>query len=397
MILEIPNNLIHAAFFFVDIVGLSSPVMSTNTQTVKIMMLNKMIGECNTFKSISKDEKLVLPTGDGMAIGFLDYLEGPLQLAKELHGKLKKYNEDQAEMDKISIRIGCHSGNIFVVDDVNGNKNFWGPGLILARRVMDIGNSNHILMTSSMAESLLELSDDFKKIIHPLHDYKIKHGVVLLLYSIFDDSIGNSKIPSKGLTDEIKTIKEIQTGRNTIVYNNVQYDVKLKDPHVKSFAFTRIYEFINNSDEPLFQVVNRIITTVEKTFDALNVKTLDDDGRELKILGVNVDAPFWKEFTLKLNKPLFRGDKIKYSINYKSEEPNNYHENMFLINSEEFSLRFIFPTETNLNPQLYAIENKDREKKLVERIPTKKEGIVTQLEWKKVNGIKENDIIRLEW
>ena len=95
------------------------------------------------------------------------------------------------------IRIGCHSGNIFVVDDVNGNKNFWGPDLILARRTMDIGNANHILMTSSMAESLLELSDDFKKIIHPLHDYEIKHGAVLLLYSIFDDSIGNSKITFK--------------------------------------------------------------------------------------------------------------------------------------------------------------------------------------------------------
>jgi len=252
-------------------------------------------------------------------------------------------------------------------------------------------------MTSSMAESLLELSDDFKKLIHPLHDYKIKHGTVLLLYSIFDGSIGNSKVPSKGSDDEIKSIKKIQTGRKTIVYNNVQYVANLKDIHTKSFEFTRIYEFINNSDEPLFQVVNRIITTVEKTFDALNVKTFDNDGRELKILGINVDAPFWKEFTLKLNKPLFRGDEVKYSINYKSEEPNNYHENMFLINSEEFSLRFIFPTETNLNPQLYAIENKDREKKLVERIPTKKEGVVTQLEWKRVDGIKENDIIRLEW
>jgi hypothetical protein len=397
MVLEIPNNLIHAAFFFVDIVGLSSPVMSTNTQTVKITMLNKIIGECEVFKSVSKDEKLVLPTGDGMAIGFLDYLEGPLLLAKELHGKLNKYNENQSEMDKIFIRIGCHSGNIFVVDDVNGNKNFWGPGLILARRTMDIGNANHILMTSSMAESLLELSDDFKKVIHPLHDYKIKHGAVILLYSIFDDFIGNSKTPSKGLADETKSIKEIRTERKTIVYNNVKYDVNLKDSHTKSFEFTRIYEFINNSDEPLFQVVNRIITTVEKTFDALNVKSIDNDGRELKILGINVDAPRWKEFTLKLNKPLFRGDKIKYSINYKSEEPSNYHENMFLINSEGFSLRFIFPTETNLNPQLYSIDNKDREKKLVERNPSKKEGVVTQLEWKKVDGIKENDIIRLEW
>ena len=74
-----------------------------------------------------------------------------------------------------------------MVNDIQGNKNFWGPGLILSRRVMDIGDAGHILMTASMAESLLELSNDFKKIIHPLHDYQIKHGDVILLYSVYDE------------------------------------------------------------------------------------------------------------------------------------------------------------------------------------------------------------------
>ena len=63
---------------------------------------------------------------------------------------------------------------------------------------MDIGDSDHILMTSSMAESLLELSDNFKKIIHPLHNYQIKHGDVVFLYSVHDESFGNAKRPSKG-------------------------------------------------------------------------------------------------------------------------------------------------------------------------------------------------------
>jgi len=397
MVLEIPNNLIHATFFFVDIVGLSNPVMSTDTQTEKIKILNESISSCNSFKSTPENEKLVLPTGDGMAIGFLNYLEGPLELAKELHKKLKKYNENQVKMDKIFIRIGCHSGNIFVVNDVSGNKNFWGPGLILARRTMDIGDAGHILMTSSMAESLLELSEDFRKIIRPLHDFEIKHGDVLLLYSVYDESIGNSKKPSRGLIEKFKNIDETRKTQKTILYHSVQYNVTLKDPYTKSFEFTRIYEIINNSEEPIFQVDNRIITTIEKTFDTLNVRILDENNKELKILGINVDAPYWKEFTIKLNTPIFQGDKIRYSINYKSEEPNNYHENMFLINSKEFSLRFIFPTATKLNPQLYAIENKNREKKLIDRFPNKKEGVVTQVEWKKDDGIKVNDIIRLEW
>ena len=83
--LKIPDNLVHASFFFIDIVGLSSPDMSTNTQTQKIKVLNKTISECKVFQNIPKDQKLVLPTGDGMAIGFLTGLEHPLNLAREVH------------------------------------------------------------------------------------------------------------------------------------------------------------------------------------------------------------------------------------------------------------------------------------------------------------------------
>jgi hypothetical protein len=227
---------------------------------------------------------------------------------------------------------------------------------------MDIGNANHILMTSSMAESLLELSDDFKKIIHPVHNYEIKHGDVILLYSIHDKFFGNSNRPSKGLIEENKSIKQAQEMRKTIHYSNVQFNIKLKDPRTKLVEFVRNYEFINNSDEPIFQVVNRIITSVDKTFHALNIKAFDENKKELKILGINVDAPYWKEFTMKLNTPVFHGEKYRYSIIYRSEEPNNYHENLFLISSDQFSMRFIFPTEVKLNPKLYVIQNKTEKK-----------------------------------
>jgi hypothetical protein len=40
-----PTKLFHAHFFFVDIVGLSDPSMSTKTQVKKIEVLNKSISE----------------------------------------------------------------------------------------------------------------------------------------------------------------------------------------------------------------------------------------------------------------------------------------------------------------------------------------------------------------
>ena len=78
-------GLIHANFFFIDIVGLSDPTISTRNQIKKIETLNNLIGECPSFSSISKESMLILPTGDGMAIGFMQGPQIPLGLSIELH------------------------------------------------------------------------------------------------------------------------------------------------------------------------------------------------------------------------------------------------------------------------------------------------------------------------
>lgn len=158
-------SLIHANFFFVDIVGLSDPAMSTKTQIKKIETLNRSVMECSAFRDTPKERVLVLPTGDGVAIGFLQGPELPLNLAIELHKKLEQYNRDKIPSETVRIRVGIHAGNVFVVNDVLGNKNVWGPGIIIARRVMDLGDDGHILVSTRMAEDLRELSDDYKRII----------------------------------------------------------------------------------------------------------------------------------------------------------------------------------------------------------------------------------------
>src|SRR5574341_1671967 len=87
------TNLIHANFFFVDIVGLSDPSMSTKTQIKKIETLNKAISECDAYKDTPKETMLILPTGDGMLLGFLQGPELPLQLAVQLQQKLITHNK----------------------------------------------------------------------------------------------------------------------------------------------------------------------------------------------------------------------------------------------------------------------------------------------------------------
>ena len=122
---DIPNDLIHAAFFFVDIVGLSNPILSTQTQRTKIKILNESIYNCPTFLSYKQDDLFILPTGDGMLIGFKDGLEEPIKLAQEMHEKLQKYNQTCPKTEKIQVRIGCNMGYVFIVKDTKGRVNLF--------------------------------------------------------------------------------------------------------------------------------------------------------------------------------------------------------------------------------------------------------------------------------
>ena len=159
------SDLIHGHFFFVDIVGLSDPSTSTKTQKKKIQVLTESIQETEIFQSVSREQMLILPTGDGMCIAFLQGVHLPLILAIQLHQKLAEYNKGKIPTEIIKVRIGLNSGNCFVVKSITGEIAPWGPGIILARRVMDLGNDGHILLTPRLAEDLRELSDEFRKSI----------------------------------------------------------------------------------------------------------------------------------------------------------------------------------------------------------------------------------------
>jgi hypothetical protein len=193
-----PSGVIDASFFFVDVVGLSDPALSVRRQIEKIEALNDMIGHCETFKKTS--DKRVLPTGDGMAIGFMLSPESPLQLGIELHQALKKYNSHTKKEDGsfLDVRIGIASGSVFIVNDVNSNQNIWGPGIIFARRVMDVGDGGHILLAGPLAESLLALDDKYRGMINLLGDYQVKHGQIIKIYSAYSGTqFGNSAIPAR--------------------------------------------------------------------------------------------------------------------------------------------------------------------------------------------------------
>ena len=173
----LPSEAVNVSFFFVDIVGLSDPNLSVRKQIEKIRALNKFVASAEAFKK-SEDKRFILPTGDGMAIGFLLNPELPLKLSIELHHKLAAYNQNRLAEDQIGVRIDLNSGPVFVVGDITDNQNVWGPGIILARRVMDLGDGGHILLGEKIAEELISLKDEYKAIIKLISsNFQIKQQI----------------------------------------------------------------------------------------------------------------------------------------------------------------------------------------------------------------------------
>ena len=194
----LPSEAFDASFFFIDMVGLSDPTLSVKNQVHKIETLNELIHSCDAYRKVSAGKKVILPSGDGMAIGFLSKPEIPLELSIQLHRKLRLYNQEKSPTEEIGVRIGLASGPVFTVADLNNVQNIWGPGIILARRVMDAGDKDHILIAENLAEMLLSLKDEYRHVIRLISNkYKIKHGQKIKLYTAYSDDFGNQQIPAK--------------------------------------------------------------------------------------------------------------------------------------------------------------------------------------------------------
>jgi hypothetical protein len=374
--------------------------MSTKTQIKKIETLNRSIADCDAFKSTPEDLLLVLPAGDGMALGFLQGPELPLQLAIQLQKKVTEYNKAKIPSEIVQIRIGLHSGNVFVVNDIQGNKNIWGPGLIIARRVMDFGDENHILLSNTLAEGLLELADEYQQIIKPVHDFTLKHGKTMLVYSAYGEDYGNPEHPSKGAAQRSKMGEELIKRSKTTLYPFVEVEIVIKDPKKSLVHYKRTYQVKNISDDPIYNVLHGIATDIEKhSINDLNVKVYDENNRNLKISSINVDEPFQKEFTTLFNQPILKNEEGRYYIlEYDVEEPEKYFENAFLIPCQKLVLKMEYPVNDSIKePVLYEINQETEEKKKSEIQPVIRNSASTNvIRWGKEN-ITKGQTFRIEW
>jgi TolB-like protein/class 3 adenylate cyclase/Tfp pilus assembly protein PilF len=183
---EIELEIAHV--LFLDIVGYSK--LSVNEQHARVEELNEIVRLSEQFRKAEAASRLLkIPTGDGMALVFYKSPEEPAQCAVEISRALK----DNA---RLQVRMGIHSGPVSGVVDVNERTNVAGGGINTAQRVMDCGDSGHILLSRHVAEDLAEY-ERWRPFLHDIGTFELKHGVPVSVSNLYSDEVGNAKLPTK--------------------------------------------------------------------------------------------------------------------------------------------------------------------------------------------------------
>jgi hypothetical protein len=116
---------------------------------------NALISE--TIKDMAADDRIILDTGDGVAISFLGAPEEALFVAMNLRDVLAS----SQNTSDLSARIGINLGPVRVVKDINGQPNIIGDGINVAQRVMSFAQPGEVLVSRSYYEVVSHLSQEY--------------------------------------------------------------------------------------------------------------------------------------------------------------------------------------------------------------------------------------------
>lgn len=227
----------HYDFLGIDIVGYSQ--LDGEDQVVAISRLMDVVRNSSTIQATrDQQDRVFLPTGDGMFIGFLGLPTRPLELSVEIH---RAYGNDRSRL-----KMGIHSGLAFQIEDINGAHNVAGSGINMAARVLSCCRGGHILVASQPGDTL---KNDFAAWRNPLigpYEFVVKHGKSLIAYNLTDGvSYGNpsetfsnlffkgsysrlkTRLAARGLSPSRELMAFASSGSETLALGDVLLDVPI--------------------------------------------------------------------------------------------------------------------------------------------------------------------------
>jgi TolB-like protein/Tfp pilus assembly protein PilF/class 3 adenylate cyclase len=193
---ESASRLEIAHVLFMDVVGYSTLLITEQTKV--IAELTKVVRGSSRFCRAEAEGKLLrVPTGDGMVLVFFDDPQAPIECAVEIASAIKSNPH-------LPLRMGIHSGPVNQIIDVNDRSNVAGAGIDTAQRVMDCGDTGHILLTKRVADDLAPLPR-WNPHLHELGEYEVKHGRKVSLVNFYTSEVGNPELPTKCIAEKKQT------------------------------------------------------------------------------------------------------------------------------------------------------------------------------------------------
>ena len=164
-------------------------------------------------KPRGREDLIVKRTGDGMAMIFFDDIEAPLKVALELDERIKRQQSalrEQIGGTAFRVRMGVHSGPVIVLEE-NGALDVAGEGVNVAQRVMDAGDSEHILISDVVAQAL---SGDptWKSLFDDLGMCRVKHDELVHLHNVHGSREDGTPIGNEAMPPRVRATQETVQG-----------------------------------------------------------------------------------------------------------------------------------------------------------------------------------------
>ena len=112
---------------------------------------------------ISIADRIILDTGDGVAMGFLGDPEDALYVAMFMHDAINRDSAGSASggVENNAIRIGINLGPVKLATGVGGHPNIIGDGINVAERIMGFAEPGQLTASRPLFEVMSRMSDHY--------------------------------------------------------------------------------------------------------------------------------------------------------------------------------------------------------------------------------------------
>lgn len=160
-----------AAVLFADLVGYSRKSVADQFAAKNSFreLLQRVLAP------LGAESRIVLDTGDGAAVAFLEDPEHALYVALELREELEIRGRDN-HLAPGDLRLGINLGPMKRMVDLNGQPNLVGEGMNTAERVMSFAAPGETTASRAFCDAISCLRESYLNLFEPLGHRTDKHG-----------------------------------------------------------------------------------------------------------------------------------------------------------------------------------------------------------------------------